>query len=724
MTAFLAAVLLVQTPSIPRDEYGVPHVQATSIESAFELVGYAVAQDRLWQMETSRRISRGRMAEAFGPTFVASDREVLAFAYSDDELRQQISSLSPTARTMISSYAKGVNLWIEDAKQKNALPEGYAKNGLSPEPWSELDSAAIAIRLFQQFGKGGAGEIRNMALLGYLQGRKETKDRVLDVLEDFAWFNDPQATTTVSDSDDPLRGNRPKTPPPSRETSARHVASLPKVSLLELLPGVRLAEMQRSSAVAERFSAPYKWGSYAIVIGPDRSSAGHPLLLSAPQMGFQTPSIVHEMSISAPGYEAVGMDVPGVPGIAVGQTKHLAWGLTSGVADTDDVFYNPTEAGKYLQDGSLHSFTETKFPIKVKGAPEQSFVQRRTLSGPVVLESKTAKVVFSRRSASRGQELRSLDSVLLIGKAQTPADIDTAVQAATVNFNCFFATTKGDIGYRYTGIVPVRSANVDPRFPALGAKENDWNGRYPMPRVDNPKSGLLANWNNKPVSWWPNHDTPVWGRIFRNTELLEVLKGPKLGTADLERAAWTIARRNETWNYLRPYVEKVWQGTRLQGFDGWMLDGSRQAQEYRYFVDALRDELFLPVTGNFVSPDNFRLIAQPSVMLKALEGKTRIDYLGGRKAGDVVRAAIEKGSAKLAVGNDAKRFVANPIPVPGQPPIPYSNRGTYIQVVEVMPGGPEGRNVVTPGVAESGTHALDQVHLARAWMYKAMKWGK
>ncbi len=718
MLAYLLGLAMLQTEPIQRDGYGVPHITAPTLEQAFFHAGYAVAQDRLWQMENSRRVARGRMAEVFGASFVASDREVLAFAYTDDELRSQIKTLSPTTQTMIANYAKGVNAWIEEARQKGALPEGYKQNGFEPEPWTELDTAAITIRLFQQFGKGGAGEIRNMALLAYLQSRAETKDRVLDVLEDFAWFNDRDATPTVMDSDDPLRSSRPKLPIPTRETSAKHVAFLPKVSLLELLPGVRLAEMQESSAVAEQVSAPYKWGSYAIVVGTQRSATGYPILLSAPQMGFRTPSVIHEMSISAPGYSAVGMDVPGVPGIAIGHTGYLAWGLTSGVADTDDIFYHPTEDGKYRQDGTLHDFTEAKFPVRVKGAAEQTFVQRRTLVGPVVLESRTARVVFSRKSANRGLELKSLDSVVMVAGAREVSDIQRALDAATVNFNCFYATRDGDIGYRYTGIIPIRSAQVDPRFPALASRENEWAGRSPMPQVQNPKNGLLANWNNKPVSWWPNSDTPVWGRIFRNSDLLDCLKAPKLGISDVERAAWTIARKDETWPYFKPFVEKVWQGTPLEGFDGWMLDGSIQAQTYRHFVDALREELFLPTTGNFVSPENFRLVAQPSVMLRALEGKTKVNYLNGRSSSAVLRASLTKAAERLA---PAPRYTAPPIQVTGQSPIPYSNRGSYIQVVELMKSGIQGRNVVTPGVAESGPHSLDQVNLARAWMYKPMR---
>ena len=720
MLALIAAVVF-QSGTLERDAFGVPHISAPTLEAAFQQAGYAVAQDRLWQMENSRRLARGRMAEAFGPTFAASDREVLSFAYTDDELKAQIATLSPKTRSMLSAYVRGINAWLDEAKTQSKLPSGYAQNGFEPEPWTELDSAAVAIRLFQLFGKGGAGEIRNLALLGYLQGRAETKDRVLDVLEDFAWFSDRTATTTILPGDDPLRKSPPDFAIPNRATTAKHVGALPRVSLLELLPGVRLAEMRNSTAVAESVAAPSKWGSYAVVVAPNRSATAYPILLSAPQMGFRTPSVIHEMSISAPGYEVVGMDVPGVPGIAIGHSRDLAWGLTSGVADTDDIVYNTLEGDGYLVGGVKRAFDTATFQINVKGGSPQSFIQKRTSWGPVVLESKTAKVVFSRRSASRGKELQSLESVSMIGSIKSATEVEAALRSATVNFNCFYATSAGDIGYRYTGLVPLRAPGYDPRFPVPGEAGAEWRGMVPfekMPHVRNPKGGLLANWNNKPVDWWPNSDTPVWGRIFRNTELLAVLQSQKIGPSDVERAAWTIARKDETWPYFKPFVEREWKGTPLEGFDGWMLDGSMQAQSYRYFFDALREELFLPVTGNFVAPDNFRLIAQPSVMLNALEGKTKVDYLRGRSASAVVRDALAKGLER----RPGPRFAAPSILVPDQAPIPYSNRGSYIQIVEFAKGGISGRNVVTPGVAESGSHAFDQVPLARAWTYKPMVW--
>lgn len=728
MLALACALALSAAPDIKRDAYGVPLIQASTQAEAFYLAGYAVAQDRLWQMETSRRVARGRMAEVFGPTYVASDKEVLQVGYTDDELQTQLNRLSPEIKTAFREYARGVNAWIEEAK-RSGLPEGYAKSGFSPEPWTELDSAAIAVRLLQQFGRGGAGEIRNMALLGYLQGQAKVKDRALDVLDDFAWANDPSATTTVSKADDPVK-SAPAFYYADRAATQRHLAALPKVGLLELMQGIRLASRQESTLVAEQVAAPFKTGSYCVVVSPSRSGTGHPLLVSGPQMGFRTPSIIHEMSLSAPGLQVVGMDIPGAPGIVIGHTQDLAWGMTSGVADTDDVFFYPLEGDGYRLDGKPKAFTKIEQTLKVKGAPDQTVVQLRTVDGPVVLRSGGAKAVFVKKTSYWMRELESIEALKGVWAAKSATQVDQAISLAPMSFNFFYATGAGDIGYRYAGRVPIRAEGVDPRFPTPGDAAHAWKGFVPidtMPHALNPKAGFFANWNNKPVAWWPNFDTPVWGRIFRNSDLLDNLKKPRLNAQDLELAIWNIARMDETWPYFEPYLRGVAKGTPMEGFDGRLVDGSRQAAIYVRFLDNLRNELFLGTTGNFISPDNFRQIGQPTVMLNALRGKTRVNYLGSRKAEEVVRTALEKACADTRLPNgDYVRYQANPIAVPGQPPIPYSNRGSFIQIVESLPGGMAGRSIVTPGLAETGLHSLDQVPLARAWLFKPMAqpWAK
>ncbi len=49
-----------------RDDKGIPHLFASSIEDLSRAAGYVHSQDRLFQMELLRRLGTGRMAEIFG----------------------------------------------------------------------------------------------------------------------------------------------------------------------------------------------------------------------------------------------------------------------------------------------------------------------------------------------------------------------------------------------------------------------------------------------------------------------------------------------------------------------------------------------------------------------------------------------------------------------------------------------------------------------------------
>ena len=738
MLRCLALLLASQSPApIERDAFGVPHIQAATAKEAFFHAGFAVAQDRLWQMEQSRRAARGRLAEVFGPSAAAGDRDTLAFAYTDEELRRQIAGTSARTREALEAYAEGVNAYMAQAIRNNQLPPGYEEHGFKPEPWTTLDSAAISIRMGQLFGRGGAGELRNLALIEYLK-TQPVKDRILDVLDDFLWQNDPASPTTVRDEDDAVRRMVPPFNLPTRAETEKHLAQLPKVSLLELMPALRMASREDSRLLAERHASPFKTGSYAVVVGSQRSATGRPLLLSAPQMGFTIPSIIHEMSISTPQWGVAGLDVPGAPGVVIGHSRHAAWGITSGVADTEDIFFVRLDGddGYRIGEQAL-KFERVSLPLKVKGQPDQTVTQLRTTWGPVMLVSKAPGVAFVRRSAYWMRELSGFDAMRSFYEARSAAEIDRAAQPISLTFNLFYATNRGEIGYRYCGLVPIRARGLDPRLPAPAEPANDWRGFIPaeqMPRVLNPRDGLIVNWNNKPVSWWPNGDTPAWGRVFRVALLNRQLNKPKLSVQDVEMAAWSIARHHETAPFFHPALQSISPAglsdlerealAYLQAFDGRTLAGSQSAAVYRAWFLALREELFVPSVGNFLQPTLFQTAVQPSVMLNALERKTKVDYLQGRTREQVARDALKKAVAQLVASSGPLavdwRFQPTTIPAPSGPPIPYRDRGSYIQIVELA-GTVRGRNVLPPGVAESGPHSADQVPLARAWTYKEMK---
>ena len=727
-------------PGTVRDAYGVPSIVAGSNASAMEQLGAAVAEDRLWQLEMSRRAARGRLAEVLGPSAVAADTEVLLQGYTSEELESQLAALPGEVRTSWNAYADGVNRTIRARIAAKSLPKEFTDAGYTPEPWTSIDSAAIAVRLAWMFGNGGSGELRNLAALLYLRSQR-VKDRAIDAFDDLAWANEPTAPTTVAAEDDPLRASPIKFPRPTRAQTLAHLAALPPANLLELAPAVRLGERDASTRLAMNLNIPYKTGSYAAVVAPKRSRTGIPLLMGGPQMGHGSPSPVYEFAMRTPQVAFAGMCVPGIPAPIIGATPTLAWTLTSGVADVVDIFVNRREGDDYLQGKKRVPIQVVTHLLSVKGEAPRRVTQLRTRYGPIILNSRAGSAVYSQRRSYAGHEVQSYAAVWDLLRAKTVVDIDRVHGRIPITFNLFFAFSSGDIGYRYCGWVPHRAEGIDPRLPTPGDGVHDWNGMIDaakMPRVTNPKSGLITNWNNKPVAWWDNGDTPVWGRLFRVSNLTAALAAPRLGITDLEQAAQRIARSDdETQLAFLPELVKALgpeapltaierdAANLLRAWDGEMRDGSQGAILYQETWRALRRALFEPPLGTFLGTGTFETVVQPSLVLNALARRTRVDFLGKSTLTEAWRSAFRTAvgalQARAALSDPGEwRYLAGQIKYPNQPPVPYRNRGTYIQIVELRPFAVL-RTVAGPGLAESGLHAEDQISLVRSWGFKTLR---
>ncbi|MGB8814777.1 MAG: penicillin acylase family protein, partial [Paracoccaceae bacterium] len=64
---------------IVRNNDNVPHIFATSDDDAFFALGFAHAQDRLWQMTMMRRTAQGRLSEMFGERTLKIDELLRRF---------------------------------------------------------------------------------------------------------------------------------------------------------------------------------------------------------------------------------------------------------------------------------------------------------------------------------------------------------------------------------------------------------------------------------------------------------------------------------------------------------------------------------------------------------------------------------------------------------------------------------------------------------------------
>jgi len=362
-----------QPVKIARDAYGVPRIFAASLQSLFAGDGYAVAEDRAWQLEIYRLDAEGRLAEVFGSRFVERDEEVRRDGLTGEELQQEFSQLPRRDQRILEAYAAGVSGYLRHAESTHSLPPEFTRYAVHPEPWSVVDSMAIMAMMSRRFGGSGVDQLQNEEVIRYLT-RRLGKPKAMEVFNDLAWENDPAAIPTIAATDISAVGNRQAEaarPSPAESGQLAEIGDNATYSRSSFLN--RLNDEMSSAAVfaaARQLGLATRWGSYTWVISPKKSVSGHAILLGGPQMGFTTPQIAHEIQLTGAGFEVIGMDFAGIPGVLIGSNTHLAWTSTSGESHNEDVFVEKLRPGdpyEYFYRGAWRPMEHRVERILVKG---------------------------------------------------------------------------------------------------------------------------------------------------------------------------------------------------------------------------------------------------------------------------------------------------------------------------------------------------------------------
>src|SRR5271170_4543039 len=132
--------------TVRRDEHGVPHIEAANLDDLFAAQGYVTAQDRLWQMDMTRRYVAGEIAEVLGKDLVAHDR-VQRLLEMRPKAEHVVAGLSDRDRRFFEDYARGVNAFI--AAHQDTLPAEFGLLMYKPKPWRPVDSVLILLGMVQ-----------------------------------------------------------------------------------------------------------------------------------------------------------------------------------------------------------------------------------------------------------------------------------------------------------------------------------------------------------------------------------------------------------------------------------------------------------------------------------------------------------------------------------------------------------------------------------------------
>src|SRR5829696_6550131 len=518
--------------TITRDAYGVPNVRAGSSDDAWFGVGCAVAQDRLVELELFRRSTEGHLAEVLGKGRLESDIVARRDFYTPAELRAQIRKLPAPLRARFDSYAAGVNAWIARVAADPSLrPRELALLGLTPAPWTPLDSAAIGVQLARTVPSDDGHELENWRALRSLGAKRFAK------LLPLRRAGSP-ATVPAS------AGRFPSQPGRSRSDERRGYAAS-RCFLKGLKPP------KAAPAVATKAGRlPARGGSFHFALrGPGNTAS----LFSAPQLGFSIPELFVELEVHAPGLDVRGVTGPGIPVLAAGHNGRIAWGITSGLDDDDDLFVERL-AGRerYRFKGRTRKMRCRTETFQVSGAKSVKRRFCRTVHGPV--QARGGGRAYARKYAIFGRELLTFVGLSQLNDADSVSQADAAAARLTWNENLLVADDAGHIGWWHPGLLPLRPKRWDERLPLPGTGEAEWRGLLPVkarPKAIDPPQGYLGNWNNLPSVGWTHGDAAAQetneGDLHRGGFLQRVLAATTdrtlAGLKSVERQIGTTAQQ-------------------------------------------------------------------------------------------------------------------------------------------------------------------------------------
>ncbi|THH38731.1 penicillin acylase family protein [Aliishimia ponticola] len=499
---------------IVRDNANVPHIFGASDEDVFFGLGFAHAQDRLWQMTMLRRTAQGRLSELFGEATLGVDtflRRLDLYGYA----RQSQSVQDAYTTAALKAYSAGVNARLEQINAEalgRGAPEMFVFNA-PIAPWVPTDSLAISKLLAVQL----SGHLEEEVLRARVSLALDDPSRVADVMPDH--------------------------PGPGIAVLPEYAQLFPTV---ERHAKARMEQRHPLDPVPER---GFAGASNAWAAAPNRSAAGGTLLANDPHLGFSAPAIWFLARLELESGGVIGGTIPGMPAVLTGRSARLGWGLTTAYVDDQDVYIeklNPDDTGQYLTPDGYKPFESRASIINIKDAAPITVQLRWTENGPVLPPSRyglglitpPGHVASVAWTVLTGEDT-SVSAALGVMRAQS---VEEAIRAAEVYVapaqNLTLVDTE-TIALKTIGYVPRRDARhaSQGRIPSQGWRaENRWDGRMPYlsnPEFVAPVSGLLGNTNNKTVERpFPNHISFMWGDAQRVRRWQNLMQSREVHTRD------------------------------------------------------------------------------------------------------------------------------------------------------------------------------------------------
>jgi len=509
--------------TVLRDDHGMPHIRALTLDDLVFAQGYVTAQDRLWQMDMLRRHAAGEFAEILGPGMIEHDQgqRLQQIRNTADNI---VAQMPPDELRYLNAYARGVNALIADSADH--LPAEFRMLHYTPRPWLARDCVLVGLMMVQDLTTGFPIKLAREQL-----AQKLPPELLGDLYPVGSWRDHPPARPVMDLTAPQL--DIPDVPLDETQT---------KLKKPDTTRDILALEKTLSLGTSDYLCDGCKAGSNEWVVTGAHTATGKPLLANDMHLAHTLPGIWYMAELEAPTptgpLHVTGVTLPGMPFVVVGHNEQIAWGFTNLGGDVQDIYIEHTRNQQEYQtaDGAWHQLAHHSELIRVRGGKDVALDVLSTNHGPII----TPMLPHETRDLSLRWSIYDPGTVDLPFLAVNLANDWTSFCDAMSHLgapaqNAVYADTAGHIGYHAVGRIPVRGSMEHPSglsaTPIDDTKEAssfEWAGYIPfeqMPQVFDPPSGVLATANSRVTpDGYPFSITLNWEAPYRNERIWKQLE--------------------------------------------------------------------------------------------------------------------------------------------------------------------------------------------------------
>ncbi|KEG10755.1 peptidase s45 penicillin amidase [Trypanosoma grayi] len=485
---------------IIRDENGLVHVKASSRHDAYFGQGFAEAQDRLFQLEFRRLVGLGELASVVGAGGIAADKATRTL-----NIKASAASLCKYAKAsdlaLLQAFVDGVNYYLQHVS-KRPVEFFFMSKPLyfhEPKPFT-IEDLCVTMRLVQwQMSSNIKKEADRFSK--FFTPLQRNYSQVESLFNNFTGANHTILTAEqLNLTDSQLQANivKHKRSHDGEEAIYNQLLSmvrktLPLGKLAQIRSPQDFVEESLKPVFSEGFSAKgsvnvfankYLHASNAWAA---RDAKNHSVAASDPHLLIELPSVWYYIHLSFPDedgeqYDTAGVAKTGIPGVHIGKTTYVSWGITMSLTDLEDLFViaNVQDLTKaptsYMYRGKERMLVPRRERIAVRGSKDVVLDVEDTLFGPVVNEMVGGeRLPAGIKLALYAVPLRHDDkeSISVLLSLSDPA-IKTAHQLMTSllnlrspGFSIPIADREGNIAYAVTGRHPMRTVGHTGKYPCV-----------------------------------------------------------------------------------------------------------------------------------------------------------------------------------------------------------------------------------------------------------------